>query len=385
MKNKARLGTYISNNIGGEKYKSFVPPKLPPDPPLKLEKLYSNLDKATKALGRLDNITEFVPNIELFIYMYIRKEALLSSQIEGTQSSFSDLLLYENKEQPGVPIDDVEEVSNYVAAINYGLKKLKSGFPLSLRLIKEMHAVLLRGGRGANKEPGNFRRSQNWIGGTRPGNARFVPTPPEKLMECLSEFEKFIHDDKYKLPLLIKTGLLHVQFETIHPFLDGNGRLGRLLITLLLCENGTLKDPVLYLSLYLKKHRESYYDYLQSVRTKGAWEDWLNFFLEGVTETAEQATKTTSRMINLFNKDEEKIKKLGRAKDSALKVFEHFKSRPLNSVPSITKRLKMTAPTARASVNHLIKLGILKEISGKQRDKIFSYKAYMDVLNEGTV
>jgi Fic family protein len=384
MNNKARLGTYISNNIGGEKYQSFVPPKLPPNPPLNLEKLYSNLDKATKALGQLDNVTEFVPNIELFIYMYIRKEALLSSQIEGTQSSFSDLLLYENKEQPGVPIDDVEEVSNYVAAINYGLKKLKSGFPLSLRLIKEIHAVLLRGGRGANKEPGNFRLSQNWIGGTRPGNARFVPTPPEKLMECLGEFEKFIHDDKYKLPLLVKTGLLHVQFETIHPFLDGNGRLGRLLITFLLCKSGTLKSPALYLSLYFKKHRELYYDHLQSVRTKGAWEEWLNFFLEGVTETAEQATKTTSRMINLFNKDEEKIKKLGRAKDSALKVFEHFKSRPLNSVPSITKRLKMTAPTARASVNHLIKLGILKEISGKQRDKIFSYKAYMNILNEGT-
>jgi Fic family protein len=384
MNNKARLGTYISNNIGGEKYQSFVPPKLPPEPPLNLEKLYSNLDKATKALGQLDNVTEFVPNIELFIYMYIRKEALLSSQIEGTQSSFSDLLLYENKEQPGVPIDDVEEVSNYVAAINYGLKKLKSGFPLSLRLIKEIHAILLKGGRGSNKEPGNFRGSQNWIGGTRPGNARFVPTPPEKLMECLGEFEKFIHDDKYKLPVLVKTGLLHVQFETIHPFLDGNGRLGRLLITLLLCENGTLKSPALYLSLYFKKHRELYYDHLQSVRTKGAWEEWLNFFLEGVTETAEQATKTTSRMINLFNKDEEKIKKLGRAKDSALKVFEHFKSRPLNSIPSITKRLKMTAPTARASVNHLIKLGILKEISGKQRDKIFSYKAYMDILNEGT-
>jgi len=384
MNNKARLGTYISNNIGGEKYQSFVPQKLPPEPSLNLEKLYSNLDKATKALGRLDNVTEFVPNIELFIYMYIRKEALLSSQIEGTQSSFSDLLLYENKEQPGVPIDDVEEVSNYVAAINYGLKKLKSGFPLSLRLIKEIHAILLKGGRGSNKEPGNFRRSQNWIGGTRPGNARFVPTPPEKLMECLGEFEKFIHDDKYKLPLLIKTGLLHVQFETIHPFLDGNGRLGRLLITLLLCDNGTLKDPVLYLSLYFKKHREVYYDHLQSVRTKGAWEEWLNFFLEGVTETAEQATKTTSRMVTLFNKDEEKIKKLGRAKESALKVFEHFKSRPLNSVPSITKRLKMTAPTARASVNHLVKLGILKEISGKQRDKMFSYKAYMDILNEGT-
>ena len=384
MDNNPRLGTYISNNIGGEKYKAFVPQKLPPTPPVDIKKLYPALDKATKSLGQLDNSTELVPNIELFIYMYVRKEALLSSQIEGTQSSFSDLLLYENKQTPGVPTSDVEEVSNYVAAMNYGLKKLRSGFPLSLRLIREIHAILLRGGRGSNKEPGVFRKTQNWIGGTRPGNARFVPTPPERLMECLGDFENFIHDDKDNLPILVKIGLLHVQFETIHPFLDGNGRLGRLLITLLLCENGTLKEPALYLSLYFKKYRELYYDHLQSVRTKGAWEEWLNFFIEGVTNTAEQAIKTTSRMTTLFNKNKEKIKGLGRAKDSALKVFEYFKSRPLNTIPSIAKHLKMTAPTARASVNHLVKLGILKETSGKLRDRTYSYKAYMDILNEGT-
>ncbi len=384
MDNKSRLGTYISSNTGGEKYSAFVPPKLPPNPPIDVKKLYPNLDKAVKALGQLDNVTDLVPNIELFIYMYIRKEALLSSQIEGTQSSFSDLLLYENKQTPGVPINDVEEVSNYVAAMNYGLKKLRSGFPLSLRLIREMHAILLRGGRGSNKEPGTFRRSQNWIGGTRPGNARFIPTPPEYLMDCLGDFEKFIHDDKHKLPVLVKIGLLHVQFETIHPFLDGNGRLGRLLITLLLCENGTLKEPTLYLSLYFKKYKELYYDHLQSVRTKGEWEEWLNFFIEGITNTAEQAIKTTSKMNLLFNKDKEKVGTLGRAKGSALKVFEHFKSKPINTVPAIAKHLRLTAPTARASVNHLVKLGILKETSGKLRDRTYSYKAYIDILNEGT-
>lgn len=302
-------------------------------------------------MGQLDNVSKFVPNVELFIYMYIR----------------------------------VEEVSNYVASINYGLKKLNCGFPLSLRLIKEIHSILLKGGRGSNKEPGNFSRSQNWIGGTRPGNAIYVPASPEKLMECLGEFEKFIQNDKYKLPVLIKIGLLHVQFETIHPFLDANGRLGRLLITLLLCENKILKEPILYLSLYFKKHRYLYYQHLQIVRTNGTWEAWLNFFLEGITETAEQAINTTASMIKLFNKDEEKIKTLGRAKDSALKVFLLFKSMPLNNISATTIRLEITAPTARASINHLIKLKILEEISGKQRDKIYSYKAYINILDEGTL
>jgi Fic family protein len=240
-----RIGTYIKQKVSGESYKAYVPPQLPPDPPIDLQQLYPNLEKATLALAELNSVTKVIPNISLFVYMYVRKEALLSSQIEGTQSSFSDLILFEHHQKPEVSLDDVEEVSNYVKAIHYGLDRLKSDFPLSLRLLREIHDILLSGGRGSKKSPGEFRRSQNWIGGTRPGNALFVPPPVEYLDQCLSNFEKFLHYGK--LPVLIKAGLAHVQFETIHPFLDGNGRLGRLLIILLLCESGILDEPILYL------------------------------------------------------------------------------------------------------------------------------------------
>src|SRR5882757_6009605 len=275
--NKSRMGTYVTTTVTGEPVRAFIPPGLPPNPPVELAGLYQYLDRANQALGRLDGLTTLLPDTKFFLYLYIQKEALLSSQIEGTQSSFSDLLLFENDAEPSVPIDDVEEVSNYVAALQHGLRRLAGGFPLSLRLIREIHAILLRGGRGANKMPGDFRRSQNWIGGTRPGNASFVPPPPEQLMECLGEFEKFLHDDKHRLPVLVEAGLVHVQFESIHPFLDGNGRVGRLLNTLLLCAKGALSEPLLYPSLYLKTHRSQYYDLLQQVRTEGAWEDWLAF------------------------------------------------------------------------------------------------------------
>jgi Fic family protein len=381
MPNK-RLGTYKSYYIGEDKYKAFIPPKLSPMPEIDMTGLLKLLEEANREIGALNSVTDLIPSHELFIYMYVRKEALLSSQIEGTQSSFSDLMLYENKEIPGVPIDDVEEVSNYVAAMNYGLQRLKDGFPLSLRLIKEMHAILLRGGRGAKKTPGEFRRSQNWISGTRPGTARFVPPPPEMLLDILSDFEKFLHEEN-DVPVLIKTGLAHVQFETIHPFLDGNGRLGRLLITLLLCTDKALKDPILYLSLFFKQHRSLYYDHLQNVRVKGAWEEWLTFFLEGIRDTSKIARLTAQKMIKLFEKNEKQIERLGRARESARKVFELFKTKPLNNVPNIAKTLDITAPTARASVNHLIKLGILNEISGRERDKIYAYKDYMELLNEG--
>src|SRR6266852_2709090 len=244
--------------------------------------------------------------------MSVRKEALLSSQIEGTKSSFSDLLLFENEAAPGVPINDVEEVSNYVAAMQHGLRRIKGGFPLSLRLIREIHAILLRGGRGANKTPGEFRRSRNWIGGSRPGNAAFVPPPPERMMECLNLFEHFIHDEKHKLPVLVEAGLIHVQFETIHPFLDGNGRLGRLLITLLLCADGVLVEPILYLSLHFKTHRQLYYDLLQEVRIKGNWERWCEFFLDGVTEMATQATADAKNIIDLLERDRVRIGHIGK-------------------------------------------------------------------------
>src|SRR5579863_7325651 len=305
----SRLGTYVSTTIANETVKAFVPSPLPPDPPVDLSGLYQQLDRANQALGRLDGLTTLLPDARLFLYLYVRKEALLSSQIEGTKSSFSDLLLFENEAVPGVPIDDVEEVSNYVAAMQHGLRRIKGGFPLSLRLIREIHAILLRGGRGANKTPGEFRRSQNWIGGSRPGNAAFVPPPPELVQECLGQFELFLHETQSGLPLLIKAGLIHVQFETIHPFLDGNGRLGRLLITFMLCEKGVLRDPILYPSLYLKSNRNQYYDLLQRVRTEGAWENWLAFFIQGVAVAAQEAAETAERTLKLFAKDKDKIQK----------------------------------------------------------------------------
>src|SRR6201997_1810783 len=295
-----RLGTYVSTTTANETVRAFVPPPLPPNPPVDLSGLYQQLDRANQALGRLDGLTTLLPDTRLFLYLYVRKEALLSSQIEGTKSSFSALLLFENEAVPGVPIDDVEEVSNYVAAMQHGLRRIKGGFPLSLRLIREIHAILLRGGRGANKTPGEFRRSQNWVGGSRPGNAAFVPPPPERMMECLDSLERFFHDEKHKLPILVEAGLVHVQFETIHPFLDGNGRLGRLLITLLLCSKGALREPLLYLSLYFKTNRDRYYEFLQRIRTQGAWEDWLAFFLEGIEATADEVSKAVRRSLALF-------------------------------------------------------------------------------------
>src|SRR2546427_5313003 len=329
---KSRLGTYVTTTtVTGEPVQACIPPKLPPNPPVELAGLYQHLDRANQALGRLDALTTLLPDTKFFLYLYIRKEALLSSQIEGTQSSFSDLLLFESNAEPGVPIDDVEEVSNYVAAMQHGLRRIAGGFPLSLRLIREIHAILLRGGR-ANRTPGEFRRSQNWVGGTRPGNAAFVPPPPERLMECLDSFERFLHDEKHKLPILVEAGLVHVQFETIHPFLDGNGRLGRLLITLLLCSKGILREPLLYLSLYFKTHRQRYYDLLQRVRTEGVWEEWIEFFLEGTETTARQAADTAVQILHLFETDRKKIGATGRKAASSLALHEYLQAHPLTKL-----------------------------------------------------
>src|SRR5438445_1281228 len=370
MDYKDRIGTYAIQTIPGESYRAYIPKKLPPHPALNLERLYAPIDRAMQALGALNTVTRSIPNTALFIYMYVRKEALLSSQIEGTQSSFSDLILFEHRQKTHVSLEDVEEVSNYVSALSYGLQRLRGGFPLSLRLLREIHEVLLRGARGHQKMPGEFRRSQNWIGGTRPGNALFVPPSPEYLMTCLGDFENFLHVEDAKLPILIKAGLAHVQFETIHPFLDGNGRLGRLLISLLLCESGLLSEPILYLSLYLKKNREIYYNLLQDVRFQGAWETWLEFFLEGVYQTATQTLLTSEKMNKLFDKDIIKINSLGRAKFSCLMVFEHLKKLPQVSVSLLAQELNITAPTARSALTHLLDLGIVEEISGHKRDKV---------------
>lgn len=376
-----RIGTYISQKVSGESYQSYIPPKLPPDPPIELATLYPCLEKATLALAELNSIHKTIPNTALFIYMYVRKEALLSSQIEGTQSSFSDLMLFEHNQKPEVSIEDVEEVSHYVKAIDHGLGRLKGGFPLSLRLLKEIHSILLSGGRGSNQTPGEFRRSQNWIGGTRPGNALFVPPAIDYLGDCLSDFERFLHDES--LPVLIKAGLAHVQFETIHPFLDGNGRLGRLLIILLLCANGMLDEPILYLSLYLKQNRRTYYELLQEVRELGTWETWLEFFLMGVYQSSKQAIQAAQKINDLFTEDLKKISRLGRARFSCEQALEYMKRLPQVTAPFLVKELKMTAPTARSALNHLKSLGVLEEISGKKRDKIYVYRKYLDILEDG--
>ena len=381
---KSRLGAYVVSTVGGERVRAFVPPPLPPQPRVQLGGLQGLLEKANQALGRLDGLASILPDISLFIYLYVRKEAVLSSQIEGTQSSLSDLLLFESAEAPGVPLGDVQEVSNYVAAMNHGLRRLREGFPLSLRLIREIHEVLLAKGRGSEKEPGEFRRSQNWIGGSRPGNAVFVPPPPERVMECMGALELFLHQERPELPTLVKAALAHVQFETIHPFLDGNGRLGRLLITFLLCAAGALREPILYLSLYFKSNRQRYYDLLQAVRETGDWETWLEFFLTGVRETADQAAETARRILALFEADRRKIESLGRPAASALRVHQFMQTRPIISIPAAAEKLSLSAPTVTKSIEHMIGLGLLREITGKRRHRLFVYDPYLAILNEGT-
>jgi Fic family protein len=379
-----RLGSYISRSTAGEAYQTYVPTMLPPLPALNMDRLYKSLDQAMRALGGIDALAKLLPDISLFLYMYVRKEALVSSQIEGTQSSLSDLLLFENDESPIVAIEDVEEVSNYIAALNYGIARCQEGFPLSVRLIREMHGILLRGGRGANRAPGEFRRSQNWIGGTRPGKARFVPPPPEMVEDLMSDLEKFAHDENQKLPMLIKVALMHVQFETIHPFLDGNGRLGRLLITLLLCAEGVLSKPILYLSLYFKEHRQLYYDMLQDVRLKGDWERWCEFFLDGVTETATQATSDAKNIINLLEHDRMLISKIGKAAFTALKIHTYMLKKPYLSLTKAAKELDISVPTITNAVIKLEKIGILKELTGQARNRMFAYTKYLEILAVGT-
>ncbi len=372
-------------SAGGETCRAFVPDALPPNPPLEMSVELQELhEKASLALGRLDGLTTILPDPSLFLYTYVRKEAVLSSQIEGTQSSLSDLLLFENEAAPGVPLDDVREVSNYVAALDFGLKRLKE-LPLSLRLLKEIHGVLLAKGRGSGKEPGEFRRSQNWVGGTRPGNATFVPPPPDQLLECLGALEKFLHNDPVKTPLLIKAGLAHVQFETIHPFLDGNGRLGRLLITFLLCVEGALRDPLLYLSLYFKKNRAQYYHLLQQVRVHGDWEAWLKFFLTGVRETSDQAAETARRLMQLAGDDEQRVQSVGRAAGSALRVHHFLQKQPITSIATVSAALKLSVPAVTTALRHLEKLGIVRELTGQKRHRFFAYHAYLKMLNDETL
>jgi len=378
-------GHYKTISTVGESVKAFIPAPLPPVPPIEwTTELRDRFDQAHIAIGRLDSVSKLLPDTTLFLYMYVRKEAVLSSMIEGTQSSLCDLLLFEMYEEPGVPIDDVQEVSNYVAALYHGLNLLKGGLPLSLRLIKEMHGVLLSKGRGSTRSPGAFRRSQNWIGGTRPGNAVFVPPPAEDLMECMGKLELFLHDIPEPTPALLKAALVHVQFETIHPFLDGNGRLGRLLITLILCEQKVLQEPMLYLSLYFKTHRQYYYELLTKVRTTGDWEAWLDFFAEAVITVATQAMETAQKLLCLSEADKVKISSLGRAAASALNIHRIMMEHPVATAKWLAEKSGTTAATVNKSLLHLERLGIVREITEKKRNRLFSYAGYIEILNEET-
>ncbi|MCZ7555995.1 MAG: Fic family protein [Bacteroidia bacterium] len=384
MKRKLQ-GKYVTISTVGEKARAFVPSPLPPLPPIDwTPELRNKFDQALLALGRLDSVSTLLPDTSLFLYMYVRKEAVLSSMIEGTQSSLSDLLLFELDQAPGVPLDDVREVSNYAAALEHGLRLLEEGLPLSLRLFREIHGVLLHNGRGGNQIPGEFRRSQNWIGGTRPGNAAFVPPPAQEVPECMSKLELFLHDQPEPTPVLLKAALAHVQFETIHPFLDGNGRLGRLLITLLLCEQKVLREPMLYLSLYFKTHRQYYYELLNTVRMTGDWEAWLDFFAEGVIVTATQAVETTQQLLDLSKQDREKISGLGRAAASTLQVHIALMEHPIATSGSLVEKTGFTPATVNKALGHLEQLGIVRELTARKRNRLFSYAGYIEIMNRGT-
>lgn len=376
-----RLGRYITMGTLGEKVNAYVPPPLPPDPPLAIENFYGLLDATNQALGRLDGLHALLPNVGILLYFYNRREAVLSSQIEGTQSSFSELLLFENDLLQGAT--DAEEVSNYVAAMDHGLQRIRNGFPISNRLFREMHGVLLRTGRGSDKTPGEFRSSQNWIGGTRPGNAMYVPPPVPEMLETMSDLEKFLHRDTVRLPLLIDAALAHAQFESAHPFLDGNGRIGRLLITLLLCERQVLQEPSLYLSLYFKEHRDEYYGLLQRVRLEGDWEAWIEFFLTGVRKTADQACTTAFAIRELFERDRSRIHEVPRH-GSATQVHQFFERHPVATLQQVCAGTNLALVTAAKATEKLQALGIARELTGKKRDRIFVYDKFLDLLNEGT-
>lgn len=379
------VGTYISSVAGGETVHAFVPAPLPPNPPLDLGGTRQTLlERATLALGRLDSISLLLPDPRLFLYAYVRREAVLSSQIEGTQSSLSDLLLFELDEVPGVPFDDVVEVSNYIAALEHGMARLREGFPLCNRLLREMHAKLMARGRGSEKAPGEFRRSQNWIGGTRPGNAQFVPPPPQQVEPCMAALESFIHGEADTAPVLLKAALAHVQFETIHPFLDGNGRLGRLLIALLLHQGGLLAQPLLYLSLYFKQHRAVYYELLDRVRGDGDWEVWVDFFLEGVEQIANGAVQTARRLVALFQQDTQRAQVAGRGAANVLRALDALRQRPMSSLRQLCEDTGMAFPTASKSMQALVTLSIARELTGQRRNRVFVYDGYLNILNEGS-
>jgi Fic family protein len=382
----ARAGAFRTVTSGADGYAAFFPHALPPDPALTIDgPTQVLLDRANQALGRLDGMTLLLPDPDTLLYTYVRKEAVLSSQIEGTQSSLSDLLLFENDEAPGVPMEDVRETANYLSAMRHGLTAIEQGrLPLSSRLLREIHAILLHEARGGDVARGDFRRVQNWLGGTRPQNARFVPPPPNVVPEAMSDLERFLHDDTSALPLLVKAALAHGQFETIHPFLDGNGRVGRLLITLMLCAEGVLARPLLYLSLYFKRHRDVYYDRLQRIRTHGEWEAWVQFFLEGVTEVAAETTQTTHDLVRLVERDRRTVAALGRAAGTASRLHEIAVRRVVVTPRSTMNETGLANPTVQSGLRRLEEVGILREITGRRRGTVYVYDRYLALLNAGT-
>ena len=381
-----QVGHYKETAAGGEQVRAFVPAPLPPQPGIAMDgALLREFAAASEALGRLDGVTHVLPDKLLFLYAYVRKEAVLSSQIEGTQSSLSDLFLSELETVPGVPQDELIEVSNCVAALDYGIERVREGFPLSNRLFWDIHRILLKSGRGSNKTPGEFRRSQNWIGGSRPGNAHFVPPPHTEVPDCMAALERFLNEDNESMPPLLRAGLAHVQFETIHPFLDGNGRVGRILITLLLCAEGVLRQPLLYLSLYFKQHRETYYQLLNQTRQTGDWEEWLLFYLEGVRIVAADAYEVANRLNKLFREDREIISSAAKNRaNSALRIHETLMERPLLSLSDACEKSQVTFRTASKAMEILSQLSIAEEVTGRVRNRIFVYRNYVDILNEGT-
>jgi Fic family protein len=376
-------GTLVMQGPRQESFKSFVPSPLPPVPPIGFgARLLDLMEKANLALGRLDGLGKILPDLELFLYFYVRKEAVLSSQIEGTQSSLSELLLFESHQLAGKPTPDVVEVSNYVSALQFGLRRLREGLPISIRLTKEIHAVLLGKGRGEKKRPGEFRDSQNWIGGSRPGNAVYVPPPKDDVVSLMGQIESFYHDYD-SLPVLVKTALIHLQFETVHPFLDGNGRLGRLLISLMLVADGVLSEPLLYLSLYFKQNRSNYYDLLQKVRFEGDWEEWLTFFFTAVLETAQQAVNTAHEVLRLFKRDHGRVQKLGRIRGTTMLLHELFQRKPYLTISSASRDLHLSQPTVTKGIKALQEMKIVKETSGRSWNRIFAYTSYLRILTEG--
>ncbi|WP_045217653.1 Fic family protein [Desulfonatronovibrio magnus] len=378
-----RTGTYFSTAAGGEKVCAFIPDPLPPVPPLSMDgETISLLADAALALGRLSSL-RLAPDYNLFLYQYVRKEAVLSSKIEGTQSTLVDLLAHEDDDIPGVPLDDVLEVSNYVQAMEYGKKRLlEDRFPVSSRLIKEIHAVLLTGGRGSDKTPGEFKRTQNWIGGTRPGNASFVPTPPHETQRCMGELDKFINDRGHGLHILVTAGLAHVQFETIHPFLDGNGRIGRMLVPLLLMQEGILDEPCLYLSLYLKRFREEYYARLQAVRMQGDWEGWIKFFLQGVIASARDAVSAAERIMAIYHEDRGHILDQGKSTKAVMRVHECILQRQAANPKKIAALSGLSQPSVMTALRVLESLAIVKESTGRQRNTRYHYIRTCKILND---